>query len=141
MRAEAARVRRLLRLEKVRAFAMRSAARDAALAEGTLTQLEQLAARTGAMADDYRGRTELRDGLDLHQLGSFVTGLGGITAATLGDAVQARAVADHKQRELALAERARAAVEDRAKAGERELVQRRLLPVLGGRRAIGTDIE
>lgn len=141
MRAEAARVRRLLRLEQVRAFAKQAAARDAAQAEGTLTQLEALAARTGAMADDYRGRTGLSDGLELRQLGSFVVGLGGITAATRNDAAQARAVADHKQQELALAERRRAAVEDRAKAGTRALVLRQQQPVLSGRRAVGTDLE
>jgi hypothetical protein len=141
MRAEAARVRRLVRLEKVRAFAKQAAVREAAQAEGTLTQLEALAARTGAMANDYRGRIGLSDGLELRQLGSFVSGLGGITSATLSDAVQARAVADHKQLELAQAERRRAAVEDRAKAGTRALAQRLVLPVLGGRRAVGTDLE
>ena len=141
MRAEAARIRRLLRLEKVRALAKQTAARDAAQAEGTLTQLEALAARTGAMAGAYRGRTGLGDGLALHQLRSFVSGLGGITAATLSDAVQARAVADHKQQELAQAERRRAAVEDRAKAGTRALAQRSVVPPLHGRRPVGTDLE
>ena len=141
MRAEAARVRRLLRLEQVRALAKQAAARDAAQAEGTLSQLEALAARTGAMADDYRGRTGPSDGLALRQLSSFVSGLGGITSATRGEAVQARAVADHKQQELAQAERRRAAVEDRARAGALALAQRAALPVLGARRAVGTDLE
>ncbi len=141
MRAEAARVRRLQRLEQVRALAKQAAARDAAQAEGTLKQLEALAARTGAMADDYRGRTGPSDGLALRQLSSFVTGLGGITLATCGDAVQARVLADHKQQELALAERRRAAVEDHAKAGARLLAQRAAQPALGARRAVGTDLE
>jgi hypothetical protein len=141
MRPEAARVRRLQRLEQVRALAKQSAAREAAQAEGTLSQLEALAARTQAMADDYRGRTALRDGLDLRQLGSFVSGLSGITAATQGDADQARALANRKLHELAQAERRRAAAEDRAKAGQRALVQQQVLPVLGARRAVGTDLE
>lgn len=141
MPPEAARVRRLQRLEKVWAFAKQAAARDAAQAEGTLGQLETLAARTAAMADDYRGRAGLRDGLDLRQLTGFVTGLSGITTATLGDAAQARTVADHKQQELALAERRRAAVEDRAKAGARALARRQLPAVLSGRRPVGTDLE
>lgn len=141
MLPEAARVRRLQRLEKVWAFAKQAAARDAAQAEGTLGQLETLAARTAAMADDYRGRAGLRDGLDLRQLTGFVTGLSGITTATLGDAAQARTVADHKQQELALAERRRAAVEDRAKAGARALARRQLPAVLSGRRPVGTDLE
>lgn len=141
MPPEAARVRRLQRLEKVWAFAKQAAARDAAQAEGTLGQLQTLAARTAAMADDYRGRAGLRDGLDLRQLTGFVTGLSGITTATLGDAAQARTVADHKQQELALAERRRAAVEDRAKAGARALARRQLPAVLSGRRPVGTDLE
>lgn len=141
MRAEAARVRRLYRLEKVRAIAKQAAVLEAAQAEGTLAQLEALAARTRAMADDYRGRTALTDGLDLRQLNSFVSGLSGIATSTQGDAAQARLVADRKQQDLALAERRRAAVEDRAKAGERALAQRLQNPVLGSRRPVGTDLE
>ena len=93
MRAEAARIRRLRRLETVRAHARKTAALEAAQAESTLTQLEALAARTAAMAGDYRGRTTLRDGLELRQLSQFVAGLSGISATTLGDAAQARAMA------------------------------------------------
>ncbi len=141
MRAEAARIRRLRRLETVRAHARKTAALEAAQAESTLTQLEALAARTAAMAGDYRGRTTLRDGLELRQLSQFVAGLSGISATTLGDAAQARAMADRKQQDLALAERRRAAVEDRAKAGERALAQRLQTPVLGSRRAVGTGLE
>lgn len=141
MRAEAARIRRLQRLEQVRALAKQTAALEAAQAEGTLNQLELLVARTGAMANDYRGRTGFSDGLTLRQQSGFVAGLGLITAATQGDAAQARTVADHKQQELALAERRRAAVEDRAKAGTLALAQRSTQAVLGGRRAVGTDLE
>ncbi len=141
MHAEAARVRRLYRLEKVRAIARQAAAREAAEAEGTLAQLEALAARTGAMAEDYRGRTTLADGLELRQLGSFVSGLSAISATTRGDAVQARLIADRKQQDLAQAERRRAAVEDRARAGQRALDQRLQTPALGGRRPVGTDLE
>lgn len=141
MQPEVRRVRRLQRLEKVRALARQAAAREAAQAEGTLAQLEALAARTSTLAEDYRGRTALTDGLDLHQLGAFVSGLTGISATTLGDAEQARQVADYKQQELALAERRRAAVEDRVRAGQRLLGQRQQLPSLGARRAVGTDLE
>lgn len=141
MRAEAARIRRLHRLEKVRAIAKQAAALEAARAEGTLAQLEALAARTRAMADDYRGRTARSDGMELHQLGAFVAGLTGISATTQSDAAQARQVADRRQQELALAERSRAAVEDRARAGLRALEQKRQMPVLGARRAVGTDLE
>ncbi|HCF24401.1 MULTISPECIES: hypothetical protein [unclassified Novosphingobium] len=141
MRAEAARVRRLQRLEKVRAHAKQAAALEAARAEVTLAQLEALAARTEAMAADYRGRTGLRDGLELRQLGQFVAGLTGINNTTRGDALQAQQLADAKQQELALAERRRVAVEDRARLGERALAQRLQTPVLGSRRAVGTGLE
>lgn len=141
MHPEAKRVRRLQRLEQVRAIARQAAALEAAQAEGTLAQLEALAARTSAMANDYRGRTALGDGLELRQLGSFVTGLTGVSATTRGDVTQARAFANRKQQELALAERRRAAVEDRARAGQRALDQRQQSPALGARRAVGTDLE
>jgi hypothetical protein len=141
MRAEAARIRRLQRLETVRAHARQVAALDAARAEGTLAQLEALAARTEAMAADYRGRTVLRDGLELRQLGQFVAGLSGISASTLGDAEHARTNANRKQQDLVLAERRRAAVDDRAKLGARALAQRLQSPVLNGRRPVGTGLE
>ena len=141
MHPDARRVRRLQRLEKVRAIARQSAALEAAQAEGTLAQLKALANRTRAMADDYRTRSALHDGQELRQLGLFIAGLTGISATTTRDAAQAQALADRKQEELALAERRRAAVEERAKAGERALALRLASPVLGARRAVGTVLE
>ena len=141
MRAEAARVRRLQRLEKLRAHAKQTAALEAARAEGTLNQLEALAARTQAMAADYRGRTTLSDGMELRQLGQFVAGLTGVSSTTRSDALQARQLADLKQQELAQAERRRAAVEDRAEAGQRALAARRENPAMGSRRPVGTGLE
>ncbi len=141
MPPEARRVRRLQRLEKVRAIARQAAAQEAAQAEGTLAQLKALADRTRAMANDYRTRSATHDGQELRQLGLFVAGLTGISATTLRDAAQAQALADRKQEELALAERRRAAVEDRARAGQRALSLRQASPALGGRRAVGTVLE
>lgn len=141
MQAEARRLHRLQRLEKVRAIAKQAAAQEAAQAEGTLAQLKALADRTRAMADDYRTRSALHDGQDLRQLGLFVAGLTGISATTTRDAAQAQALADRKQEELALAERRRAAVEDRAKAGQRALALRQANPTLTARRAVGTVLE
>lgn len=134
MRAEARRLKRLQRLETVRAIARQTAAQEAAAAEGTLAQLKSLAARTRAMADDYRTRSALHDGQELRQLGLFVGGLTAISDTTTRDAAQAQALADRKQEELALAERRRAAVEDRAKTSERALAQRLASPVLTARR-------
>lgn len=141
MAAERARLHRLQRLERVRAIARHQAAREAAQAEGTLAQLEALAERTRRMAEEYRGRTAQTDGLELRQLGQFVSGLSGISTTTRGDAAQARELADRKQQELALAERRRAAVEDRARGEQRTLDQRRAPLALDGRRRLGTSLE
>lgn len=141
MHPEARRLRRLHRLEKVRAIAKQAAAQEAAQAEGTLAQLKALADRTRAMADDYRTRSALHDGQELRQLGLFVEGLTAISTATLRDAAQVRTLADSKQDELAMAERRRAAVEDRARAGERALALRQASPVLAARRRVGTGLE
>ncbi len=141
MRPEQARLRRLKRLERVRAIARQDAARAAASAESSLTQLLGLARRTEAMTHDYCGRTGMTDALALAQHHAFLTGLTGIHAATSGDAAQARARADRMQGELALAERRRAAVEDRARAEQRQLTQRRLPQALGARRAVGTGLD
>lgn len=141
MQAEARRLNRLRRLEKVRAIAKQAAAQEAAAAEGTLAQLKALADKTRAMADDYRTRSALHDGQDLRQLGLFVAGLTAVSTTTLRDAAQAQALADRKQEELALAERRRAAVEDRAKAGQRALDLRQASPALSARRAVGTVLE
>lgn len=141
MQAERARIRRLRRLEQVRAIASRQAAAEAARAETHLAQLETLAARTRAMLDDYRSRTALTNGLELRQLGQFIAGLSGISATTEGDAIQARTAADRMQQALAMAERSRAAVEDRAKASESALARRLASPALAGRRGFGTGLE
>lgn len=141
MQAERARLRRLQRLERVRAIAKQSAAAEAAQAEGTLAQLEALIERTRAMEQEYAGRTRMTDGLELRQLGHFVSGLQAITRTTSGDALQAKALADRKQQELAQAERSRAAVEDRAAAQEKAIAARAAPQALGARRAIGTDLE
>ena len=141
MLAEQRRLRRLQRLEKVRAIAKQAAAQEAALAEGTLAQLQALATRTQSMANDYQTRTGPSDGHTLRQHALFVSGLSGISAVTSRDAAQAQGVADRKLDELALAERRRAAVEERAVAGTRALAQRRILAPLDARRAVGTGLE
>ncbi|NCU12140.1 MAG: hypothetical protein GXC70_08300 [Sphingomonadaceae bacterium] len=141
MPPEAARLHRLLRLEKVRAITKQTAAAEAAEAEGTLAQLETLVTRTARLAEGYRPGPALSDGLALRHIGAFVGGLGQVVAATRGDAERARQIADRKQQELARAERSRAAVEDRAEASRRALDLARQQPILGARRAIGTDFE
>lgn len=140
MHPELRRLRRLQRLEQVRAIAKQAAAQDAAQAESTLQQLRGLAERTRSLADGYDVRSLAADGLALRQLGSFVAGLSGISASTERDATQAQSLADRKQHELALAERARAAVETRAAGQAQTLAQRLVEPVLGARRAVGAAL-
>ncbi len=141
MQAERARLKRLQRLERVRAIAKQALVAESAHAEGTLAQLEALAERTRAMSAEYAARSRIADGHELRQLGHFVAGLQAITRTTSADAAQAKMLADRKQQELAQAERSRAAVEDRALAQERALTARAAAPVLGARRAVGTDLE
>lgn len=141
MQADAARLRRLHRLEKVRAIAKQTAAREAAEAEGTLAQLTALAERTARMAANYRAQAGPALAHELQQMDSFAAGLRGISEATSGDAERARTYADRKQQALAAAERARSAVEDRARAEARSVALRRAALVLGARRSIGTGLE
>lgn len=141
MTADPRRLARLRRLERVRAIAKQAAATAAAEAEGTLAQFEALAARTNQLAANYHVRSDIADGLALRQLANFAEGLRGINSSTLGDASRARSIADQRQGELALAERRRAAVEERAARTARAIAVRRQDPALGARRAIGTILD
>ena len=135
------RLARLQRLEKVRAIARQTAATAAAEAEGTLAQLLELAERTGRLADDYALRRDSADGGGLRQLASFREGLAQVSQGTTADALRARRFADDKLHELAVAERRRQAVEDRAEAEQRALDGRRENPPLTARRSLGTGLE
>jgi uncharacterized protein YoxC len=141
MKAERARLKRLLRLENVRAIARQTLAAEAAQAEGTLAQLEALASRTQRLVLDYSTRRDPDDGLAMRQLGQFTAGLQDISQATRGDANQARVAADRKHDELATAERSRAAAEDRAERQARRIASRSAPAALGTRRGFGTGLE
>lgn len=137
---ERARLLRLKRLEKIRAIAKQTAARKAAEAESTLTQLRTLTDRTGRMVADYGARRNAADGASLRQLAGFVDGLGTLARNTKADAQRAEAIADAKLRMLAEAERRRAAVEDRARLQERLIARGAETPALGSRKQTGTDL-
>jgi hypothetical protein len=141
MKAERARLFRLQRLERVRAIAKQAAASEAAHAETTLAQLEQLAERTRLLAADYAARSQATDGATLRQLDSFAGGLRGIAASASSDAARARNIADAKLAALGLAERRRAAVEERAVKQARDIAKRGKDPELGHRRGFGTGLE
>lgn len=141
MKAERARLLRLQRLEKVRAIAKQTAAAEAAQAESTLAQLEALAERTRKLVSDYAGRTEARDAAALQQIGRFTSGLRGIYDTTSTDAVRARGFADNKLANLGVAERRRAAVEERADKQARVIASKGEAPALGKRKGFGTGLE
>lgn len=123
MKAERARLARLNRLERIRAIARRSALAEAGRAEATLAQLEALAARTDQLIGDYSRRQDLTDGGQLSELGKFVGGLQRIAVTNAQDVARARDLADQRAAEAALAERKRAAVEDRADATARKIAR------------------
>lgn len=141
MQAERRRLQRLGRLERVRAVAKNRAAAEAAAAEGNLARLDALDLRTRALHADYGRRAAPVDALELGHRLRFVAGLEGVALATRRDAQAARTTADRLQQELALAERRRAAVEDRASRAREALARREDAPVLTARRASGTPLE
>ncbi len=141
MPPEAARLKRLHRLERIRALAKQDALRAAAEAEGHLTQLNALAERTARIAADYRARRDCQTGAELARLGGFVAGIAAIGTATVRDAVAARDLADQRQQDLARAERSRAAAEDRFRTELQAQAQRAKAPALSARKAIGTALE
>ena len=133
MSGELRRLARLRRLERLRDIAKRTAAAEAAMAEGALAQLESLAERTRAMAGSYAVRRQASDGAALRQLLCFSEGLKGISQSTASDAVRARAAADAKLAELAQAERRRAATGSRADEQARRMAKAALAPSVGAR--------
>jgi len=141
MTADRKKLARLNRLEKLRAIAKQAAATEAAQAEGTLAQLQNLSERTQRLATEYAARRDAADGAALHQVGCFVSGLRTITRTTDGEAERARSIADAKQQQLIEAERRRAAIEDRATAQARVVAAKAQQTVLGGKRRSGTEIE
>ena len=140
MKPERARLLRLQRLERLRAYAMQAAAVESAQAESTLAQLEALAARTRLLAADYTRRSAAGDGAALQQVARFASGLLGISASTVLDADRARQLAEGRRTALHEAESRRAAAQDRAEAQSRNLGKAEPQPS-GARRALGTGLE
>ena len=139
---ERTRLLRLKRLEKIRAIAKQTAAREAAEAESTLAQLRTLRDRTGRLVADYGARRGSSvDGAGLRHLPGFIDGLGAITRSTQADAQRAEAIADAKLRMLGEAERRRSAVEERARLQERLIARAGESPALGSRKQSGTGLE
>lgn len=141
MKPSAQRLKRLRRLEKLRAIARHTVLGEAAQAEGTLAQLTGLAERTRLLAREYGAREQMQDGAGLRQHGQFVGGLSRLHDRTRHDAARARDLADAKMAELAAAERRRAAVEERAEREARALSRDGGKAAHGARKALGTELE
>jgi len=141
MNAERARLKRLGRLERVRATAKQAAAVEAAQAESALAQLESLAERTRRLAAEYAAQGATPDGAALAGLMRFASGMQAIHARTSNDVARARVHADGKMSELGQAERRRAVVEGRAQATARTIAQGSAHPMLGARKPLGTPLE
>ncbi|WP_324741874.1 hypothetical protein U8326_01290 [Tsuneonella sp. CC-YZS046] len=139
MKPEEQRLKRLQRLERVRAIAKRTLATETAQAEGTLAQLQTLSDRTRQLADDYAARDDASDGHSLRQGSHFASGLYRIAASTGADVSTAREHANRKLAELAIAERKRAAVEERAKNEEQALQKKAQQPAIGSRKRVWHD--
>lgn len=107
------RLARLTRLERLRAIAHRQAMVAAGQAEGTLAQLQNLAARTDDLARTYAARTDADDGAALAHQGAFRAGLERIARSTAGEIDTARRIADTRAAEAAAAQRRRDAVSER----------------------------
>ena len=141
MNPDRARLLRLQRLERLRAYARQAAALESAQAESTRAQLQALAERSRQLAADYTQRGGVVDGAALQQLTRFASGLQGISASTSGDARQARCLADTKLIALAEAERRRAAAQGRADEQARSLAMPGGELGNGSRRSLGTGLE
>lgn len=141
MKEERARLNRLRRLERIRDIAKQTAAAESAAAESTLSQLRALSDRTRQLASDYGQRRQIANGEGLHQVSRFVGGLNALTRSTEGDAARAQSIADAKLQLLAEAERRRAAIEERAENQAKVIAKGSQTPILGSRKAIGTDLD
>ena len=140
-KADNAKLKRLQRLEKLRAIAKRNAAAETARAEGTLAQLQSLAGRSRAIVDTYRTRRSPATGAELRELSLFVGNLSEVVTKTESDAAKARKLADRKLSELAEAERRRSAVEERVIATQTMLARTDQNPATAARPRIGTGLE
>ncbi len=129
------------RLERLRAIAKRQLAAETAEAEGVLAQLRMLTERTRLMAEEYATREDAPDVYTLIQSGRFAAGLCNIINSSGVEADNAQSRADRKMAELAIAERRRAAVEQRLDLEQRLIAKRKETRWGEARKKTGTEIE
>lgn len=114
MANDPARLKRLRRIEKVRAVAKEMKLAEAARAESTLHQLRTLADRTRDMAAGYSAHGNSRDAWQLSSMLSFSQSLRQMSDKVSADAESAQHVADRLGRDVHAAERSRATAQERA---------------------------
>ena len=141
MTGDARLLKRLYRLERMRAIARQEAAAVSAEAEAALTQIEALAERTRRLSRDYAGKPVAADGAALRSAAIYACGLRDVHARTQTDADHARQHADRKRTALAEAERRRAAADDRARRMGRQLARGEQFLPTGTRKGFGTGLE
>jgi hypothetical protein len=124
MSADKSKLKRLRRLERLRAITRQTALGEAAKAEAALAQVANLEARTAALIQTYALRRDATDAGELQRMQQFVAGLSHIAVTTAGDLARARTHADARAAEAAEAERRRAAVEDRVTATEQRITRK-----------------
>jgi hypothetical protein len=124
MSADKAKLKRLRRLERLRAITRQTALGEAAKAETTLAQVINLEARTAALITAYAARRDAIDAGELQRMHQFIGGLTRIADTTAGDLARARNHADARAAEAAEAERRRAAVEDRVSATQQRIARK-----------------
>lgn len=116
MNAGHAKLKRLRRLERLRAITRQTALGEAAKAETALAQVAALGTRTAGLIAAYGARRDTTDAAELQHMRGFLAGLNRIAETTAADLARARTHADARTAEAAAAERQRAAVEDRVTA-------------------------
>lgn len=124
MSADRSKLKRLRRLERLRAITRQTALGEAAKAETTLAQVITLEARTAALITAYSARRDANDAGELQRMQQFIGGLTRIADTTAGDLARARSHADARAAEAAEAERRRAAVEERVSATQQRIARK-----------------
>lgn len=135
------RLKRLQRLERIRSIAKQNAASGVSEAEATLARLSGLSDKTSRLAAEYAGRRMASDGAELQTLTRFTGALEQLSTSAIGDTDRAREIADARQVALAVAERRRAAVEQRITRQSQDIAKARTVHSLGARRPVGTSLE
>ncbi len=141
MTSDQKKLARLQRLARIRAVARHDAAARSAQAEDVFARIIALDGQTQALARRYETRGQCTDADSLRQLGSFISALREVGTETARQIETARSDADARQADLAMAERRRTVVEDRAQDLRQTLEKRSLVTPTGGSRRFGTVLD